>query len=121
CRDVEPGSPWRGPRVSSTPVGSLFISPPVAPGVDWTHLLPILVAIPGVAILVWGLVRGRLPPAAGVAGLVLPIAAYGFGMLMVLEGSKDARFCGSCQLMTPIGESPRATHRRSHAANHLTR
>jgi hypothetical protein len=107
--------------VSPTPVGPLFISPPVAPGIDWIRVLPIVVAVPGVVILVWGLVRGRLPPAAGVAGLVLPIAAYGFGMLMVMEESKDVRFCGSCHVMTPIAESLNATTDGSLAAIHYTR
>jgi hypothetical protein len=107
--------------VSPAPAGSLFTSPPVHPVVDWPRVLPILVALPAVVILVWGLVRGRLPPAAGVAGLVLPIAAYGLGMLMLMEESKDVRFCGSCHVMTPIVESMHATDDASLAAIHYTR
>ena len=107
--------------MSPTPIGPLFISPPIAPVVDWTRVLPILVAVPGVVILVWGLVRGRLSPAAGVAGLVLPIVGYGFGMLMVMEESKDVRFCGSCHVMTPIVESLHATTDGSLAAIHYAR
>jgi len=107
--------------VSPAPAGSLFTSPPVHPVVDWPRVLPILVALPAVVILVWGLVRGRLPPAAGVAGLVLPIAAYGLGMLMLREESKDVRFCGSCHVMTPIVESMHATDDASLAAIHYTR
>src|SRR5262249_46014444 len=93
--------------------GPLFISPPVEPVVDWPRVLPVLVALPAVAILAWGLVRGRLPPAAGVAGLVLPIAAYGLGMLMLMEDSKDVRFCGSCPLMAPPPRTP-PTAKASH-------
>src|SRR5262249_55482244 len=95
----------RGPSVTGGPTGSLFPPPPVeAPG-GWLGLLPILVAVPAAAILIWALVRGRLPPAAAVAALALPAAAYGLGMLMVMEGSKDVRFCGSCHVMTPVVES----------------
>jgi hypothetical protein len=107
--------------VNPAPAGPLFISPPVEPAVDWLRVLPILVALPAIVILVWGLVRGRLPPAAGVAGLVLPIAAYGLGMLMVMEESKSTRFCGSCHVMTPIVESLRAADDGSLAAIHYTR
>jgi len=107
--------------VSSAPAGNLFISPPVEPAVDWVTVLPILVALPAVVILLWGLVRGHLPPALAVAGLVLPAAAYGLGMLMVMEKSKDVRFCGSCHVMTPVVESLRATDGSSLAAIHYTR
>jgi hypothetical protein len=84
-------------------------------------VLPILVALPAVVILLWGLVRGHLPPALAVAGWVLPAAAYGLGMLMVMEDSKDVRFCGSCHVMTPIVESLHATDGSSLAAIHYTR
>jgi len=107
--------------MNSAPVGPLFVSPPVAAAVDWARVLPVLVALPAVAILVWGMVRGRLPPYMGVAVLVLTLASYGFGMLMVMEESKDIRFCGSCHVMTPIVESLRATDGESLAAIHYTR
>ena len=107
--------------MNAAPTGPLFVSPPVEPAVDWLRLLPVLVALPAAAILVWGLVRGRLPPAAAVAGLVLPAAAYGLGMLMVMEKSKDVRFCGSCHVMTPVVESLGATDGSSLAAIHYTR
>jgi len=107
--------------VNPTPAGPLFISLPVAPGVDWLRVLPILAALPAMLILAWGLVRGRLPAPIGVAGLMLTLAAYGLGMLMVMEESKDVRFCGSCHLMTPIVASLRATDGSSLAAIHFTR
>src|SRR5262245_23656446 len=103
------------------PRGALFVSPPVEPTIDLIRVLPVLVALPAVAILIWGLVRGRLPPALGVAGLVLPAAAYGLGMLMVMEKSKDLHFCGSCHVMGPIVESLSATDGSSLAAIHYTR
>jgi len=84
-------------------------------------VLPILVALPAMLILAWGLVRGRLPAPMGVLGLVLTMAAYGLGMLMVMEESKDVRFCGSCHVMTPIVASLRATDGSSLAAVHFTR
>src|SRR5262245_20176886 len=72
-------------------------------------------------LLLWGLVRGHLPPSVAVAGLVLPVAAYALGVLMVVEKSKDVRFCGSCHVMTPVVESLRATDGASLAAIHYTR
>ncbi len=104
------------------PAGPLFASPPVEPAVDWTHVLPLLVAAPAILILLVGLVRGRLPPALAAAGIVgLPIAAYGLGVLMLLETSKDVRFCGSCHVMTPIVASLSDAGDDSLAAVHYTR
>src|SRR4029450_6982608 len=107
--------------MSTAPTGRLFVSPPVHPVVDWVRVLPVLVALPAIAILVWGLWRGRLPPALAVAGLVLPAAAYGLGMLMVMEESKDIRFCGSCHVMKPIAETLHAPAGSSPPAIHYTR
>jgi hypothetical protein len=107
--------------VNAAPAEALFTSPPVHSLVDWVRVLPVLVALPAVAILLWGLARGRLPPGMAVAGLVLPAAAYGLGMLMVMEESKDVRFCGSCHVMKPIVESLHATDGSSLAAIHYTR
>lgn len=107
--------------MNAAPVGPLFTSPPVAAAVDWARVLPVLVALPAVAILLWGLVRGRLPPHMGVAALVLTLGAYGLGMLMVMEESKDIRFCGSCHLMTPIVDSLHAADGDSLAAIHYSR
>src|SRR5262245_44260331 len=107
--------------MSIAPTGSLFVSPPVEPAVDWVRVLPVVVALPAIAILLCGLARGRLPPALAVAGVVLPAAAYGPGPPMVREESKDPRFCGSCHVMQPIVESLRATDGSSLAAVHYTR
>ncbi len=104
------------------PTGPLFVSPPIQPAVQWLHVLPVLVAAPAVAILVWGLVRGRLPSTVALAGLVLlPAAAYGLGVLMMLETSKDVRFCGSCHVMTPIVASLSDATNGSLAETHYTR
>ena len=107
--------------MTTAPTGSLFVSPPIEPTVDWIRVLPVVVALPAITILVWGLARGRLSPALAVAGLVLPAAAYGLGMLMVIEESKDIHFCGSCHVMKPIVESLNATDGSSLAAIHYTR
>lgn len=102
--------------------GPLFVSPPIQAAVQWSHVLPLLVAAPAAAILVWGLVWGRLPPAVAVAGLVfLPAAAYGLGVLMLLETSKDLSFCGSCHVMTPLVASLSDATNGSLAATHYTR
>ncbi|MCW5890292.1 MAG: hypothetical protein KIT14_07040 [bacterium] len=104
------------------PSGPLFASPPVEPAVAWAQILPLAFALPAAAILFWGLVRGRLPPATALAGVVLlPAAAYGLGALMLLEGSKDVRFCGSCHVMTPIVASLSDADNGSLAAIHYTR
>src|SRR4029450_6780319 len=102
--------------MTAAPVGSLFVSPPVGPAVDWLRVLPVLVALPAVGLLLWGLARGHLPPAMAVAGRGLPAAAYGLGMLMIMEKSKDVHFCGSCHVMAPIVESLNATDGGSLAA-----
>jgi hypothetical protein len=60
------------------------------------------VALPAAAILLVGLVRGRLSPPLAMAGLILPSVAYGLGVLMVLEESKSVQFCGSCHVMVPV-------------------
>src|SRR5262245_9827545 len=88
--------------------GPLFAGPPGAEGVPWIRVLPVLVAIPAIVILLWGLVRGRLPPALGAAGVLLPIAAYALGALLIMEESKKGAFCGSCHVMVPIERSMRS-------------
>jgi cytochrome c nitrite reductase small subunit len=107
--------------VSAAPAGPLFVSPPVQPAVDWLRLLPILVALPAAAILAWGVARGRLPPALAVAGLVLPIVAYGLGMLLVMEESKGTQFCGSCHVMVPVVQHLVVSDNPSLAAIHYQR
>jgi hypothetical protein len=84
----------------------LFSWPPAHRGLDWFQILPIVAAVPAAAILLVGLVRGRLIPAAAVAGIVfLPVATYALGGLLIMEDSKKVSFCGSCHVMTPIVES----------------
>ncbi len=88
--------------MSADAIGPLFAWPPAAT-VSWLKVLPAIVAGGALVILVSGMWRGRLEPAAGVAGmLLLPIAAYGLGVLAILEHSKDVHFCGSCHVMGPI-------------------
>jgi len=104
----------------------LFSWPPAHRGLDWLQILPIVVAIPAAAILLVGLVRGRLMPAAAAAGILfLPVAAYGLGALLLMEDSKTVRFCGSCHVMTPIvaslgaeGDSLAAVHYRRGLVSH---
>ena len=105
----------------------LFSWPPAHRGLDWLQTLPILIALPAAAILLVGLVRGRLRPrAAAAAGIVfLPVAAYGLGALLLMEDSKTVRFCGSCHVMTPIvtslsgeGDSLAAVHYRRGLVSH---
>lgn len=91
--------------MSAAGTGPLFTSPPVQSAVDWLRLLPILTALPGAAILIWGLARGRLSPPMAIAGLVLPAVAHGLGVLLVIEESKNVRFCGSCHVMAGIVQS----------------
>src|SRR5262249_2287382 len=74
-------------------------------GLPWLNILPILVAVPAATILLVGLVRGRLPPAVGASGVLLSVAAYGLGRLLILEESKGVRFCGSGHLVTPLAQS----------------
>jgi hypothetical protein len=82
--------------------GPLFAAPLGGKGLPWLHLLPILAALPAAAILCWGLLRGRLLPAVGGAGVFASAAAFGLGGLLVFEGSKRITFCGSCHVMKPL-------------------
>ena len=104
----------------------LFSWPPAHRGLDWLQILPLVAAVPAAAILLVGLVRGRLLPAVATAGIVfLPIAAYALGALLVLEDSKKVTFCGSCHVMTPIvaslggdGDSLATVHYRRGLVSH---
>ena len=71
-------------------------------------MLAALVGVAAAALLLWALIRGRLPPSYGIAAVLLPVAAYGLGSLYMLDGSKQVAFCGSCHVMTPIMESLRS-------------
>jgi hypothetical protein len=107
------------PTAAAAAVGPLFAGP-AAGGVPWSAVLPILVAVPAIALLVVGLVRGRLPTAFAAAAVFLPVAAYALGSLYVLEGSKQTSFCGSCHVMTPLLASLEADD-GSLASTHFTR
>lgn len=78
-------------------------------------------AVPAAAILIWGLVRGRLSPPLAMAGLILPAVAYALGALMVLEESKSVQFCGSCHVMVPVTQHLKAPDDTSLAAIHYQR
>jgi len=85
----------------------LFAQPVVAPS-PWLEAVFAVLALVAVAILVVGLVRGRLMPASIVAGLIfLPAAIFAFGNVVLMERSERIEFCGSCHTMTPIIESVR--------------
>jgi len=84
----------------------LFSWPPSHRGLDWLQILPLLAALPAAAILLVGLLRGHLIPAAATAGIVfLPVATYALGALLIMDDSKTVTFCGSCHVMTPIAAS----------------
>lgn len=87
------------------PHGPLFAGPPAAHGISWAAVLAIAVAIVAALLLLWVLIRGRLPAGYAAAAVLLPLAAYAFAALYLLEGAKQVTFCGSCHLMTPIVQS----------------
>ncbi|MFN8546255.1 MAG: hypothetical protein U0807_18920 [Candidatus Binatia bacterium] len=87
------------------PPGPLFVGPAASHGLPWLAILSLVVAAPAAVILVWGLARGRVPQPLALAGVLLPIGAYGLGSFLLLETSKEVAFCGSCHVMTPILES----------------
>jgi len=86
----------------------LFAGPPAAHGIQWLAVLAMVLAVVAAALLIWGFFRGSLPPTYGLAALLLPIGAYAFGTMHMLEGSKQVAFCGSCHVMTPILKSLQA-------------
>ena len=80
-------------------LGPLFVLPS-APHYLW--LFGIAAAIPAITIAAIGVIRGRLPAALSVPGVILiPIFAYLIGGLVMLEESKSVAFCGSCH--EPMG------------------
>jgi len=83
----------------------LFAGPPAAHGIQWLAVLALLVGCVAATLLLWGLVRGRLPTSFAGAAVLLPIGAYALGGLHMLEESKQVSFCGSCHIMTPIQKS----------------
>lgn len=87
-------------------LGPLFVPPGAHDGLPWVAILSIALAVPAVVLLVVGILRGRrMPAAVGALAVVLPVASFGFGSLYVMEGSKQASFCGSCHIMTPLLQS----------------
>ncbi|MGH7789244.1 MAG: hypothetical protein ACRERC_20410 [Candidatus Binatia bacterium] len=98
----------------------LFAGPPAAHGIQWLAILALVVGGMAAILLVWGLVRGRLPAGYGMAAVCLPIAAYGLASLHMLENSKQVSFCGSCHVMAPIVSSLQGND-ESLASVHYTR
>jgi hypothetical protein len=98
----------------------LFAGPPAAHAIHWIAVLAILVTCAATVLLVWALIRGRLPTSYIAAAVLLPIAAYGLGSMHLLEGSKEVSFCGSCHVMTPIVKSLKGND-GSLASIHYTR
>jgi hypothetical protein len=107
------------PSPAAAALGPLFEGPGSA-GIEWSAVVPILIAIPAIGFLLVGLVRGRLPTAFAAAGVFLPVAAYAVASLYVLEGSRQTSFCGSCHVMTPLLASVRGND-GSLAATHFAR
>ena len=87
------------------PLGPLFAGPPAAHGIHWSAIFAIALGCAATALLLWRIVRGYVAPGFATAGVLLPIAAYGFASLYMLEGSKQVTFCGSCHVMTPLLKS----------------
>ena len=100
--------------------GPLFAGPPAAHGIHWLAVLAILVGIAAAVLLLWGLIRGRLPTSLQAAAVLLPVAAYGLATVHMMEGSKNPAFCGSCHVMTPILKSLQGND-ESLASIHYTR
>ena len=98
----------------------LFAGPPATHGVHWLALLALVVGAAAAILLLWGLIRGRLPASYATAAVLLPVVAYGLASLHMLEGSKKVAFCGSCHLMTPIMNSLQGND-GSLASTHFTR
>lgn len=69
-------------------------------------LVFVLVATPALAVLVLGLVRGRLKPGQGLAAiLAFPVLAFAVGNLILMERAKHVSFCASCHVMQPVVDS----------------
>ncbi len=83
-------------------LGPLFATSPFEAS-RWLLGVLVLFAAPGVAILLWGLVTGRLSRTpAGLGLLAIPASVFVLANFYLLEASKDTRFCGSCHVMAPI-------------------
>jgi hypothetical protein len=93
---------------------------PGSSGIEWSAIIPVLIAIPAIVLLLTALIRGRLPTALSAAGVFLPVAAYAVASLHVIEGSRRPSFCGSCHVMTPLLASIQAND-GSLASTHYAR
>ncbi len=87
-------------------LGPLFAHP-YEPGLFWIVVL--VVSSLTIAVCLWVLVRGQLPPALSTAFLVLlPLVAYLLGDIHLMNESKRASYCGSChESMSPLLETMR--------------
>jgi hypothetical protein len=83
----------------------LFAGPPAAHGIHWIAVLALGLGVVAVFLLLWGFIRGRLPPSYQAAAVLVPLSAYALTMLHMIEGSKSVTFCGSCHVMTPLLQS----------------
>jgi hypothetical protein len=89
--------------VTEHPLGPLFQTPH-DPHYLW--IFGCALAIPAIAAIAVGMVRGRLPTAWVLPAGLLPLFAYAVGYLFMLEESKSVAFCGSChETMSPLVES----------------
>ena len=116
----ERGAMHRRREVVTSAIGPLFAGPPSAHGIPWLHVLPILVAVPAAALLLWELLHGRLHPIHRAFAVLLPIAVYALCRLLVLKDTKNVWFCRSCHVITPIVASIEADN-GSLAAIHYAR
>jgi len=85
-------------------LGPLFQHPETV-GHLW--ILVVVVAAASAALAALGLVRGRLSLGLGVSGLVLlPVAAFMLGNVVLMNRSKGTQFCASCHsIMSPVVKS----------------
>ena len=86
------------------------------------------VTVLAIAVLLVGLVRGRLPTALLLPAFLLPVGAFTLGYLFLLEESKSVTFCGSChETMSPLVAALEyddgliaSSHWRRGAVSHVT-
>src|SRR5262249_55815837 len=82
------------------PLGPLFQLPP-HPHYLW--IAGVAVAVLAIAVLLVGVVRGRLPPTLLLPAELLTQRATWIGYLHTLDVSQEVAFCGSChETMSPL-------------------
>jgi cytochrome c nitrite reductase small subunit len=103
--------------VNADQLGPLF-QHPEEPHYLWIAV--VLLAIPSIAVALWGITRGHLAQSTATIGLVvLPAVAFLLGNVVVMQESTQAEFCGSCHVtMSPIVEGL-ATDNGSLASQHF--